>query len=306
MEEPSNPGGGGGHGGGRSVVSAGGGGVASLRGESAVDDLDKLWPSRPSSAAAILAQIWVDHLANSERFTHGVGVVDFNSEIWEVRIHLDGVDNMERKIGRDDITYMNIVAMIENLGYSIRDSIYCRQSDGKDRRAVVAKKQSYASHSSGTSAVGVVVKYAAPVVYDFGPPVVYAVDTESQVFTSQTSSTASFGNPHQCTQESTNLQKGKAIQIAENVDDAIFGVEDDGDGSIFFDMGEADFAAMEEIRRKEDMDITEKIEEMRRKREDPMLHCEGDTDIEDIYVTTDDNEHEFQAALSHPNFRNPV
>jgi hypothetical protein len=31
------------------------------------------------------------------------------------------------------------------------------------------------------------------------------------------------------------------------------------------------------------MEIAEKIEEMRRKREDPMLHCEGDTDIEDIY-----------------------
>jgi hypothetical protein len=52
-------------------------------------------------------------------------------EIWEVRIHLDGVDNLERKIGHDDITYMIIFAMIENQGYSIRDSIYCRQSDGR-------------------------------------------------------------------------------------------------------------------------------------------------------------------------------
>jgi hypothetical protein len=37
--------------------------------------------------------------------------------------------------------------------------------------------------------------------------------------------------------------------------------------AIFFDMGEADFTAMEEIRRKEDEDIAEKIEKMRRKRE---------------------------------------
>jgi hypothetical protein len=39
---------------------------------------------------------------------------------------------VERKIEREDITYMNIVGMIENKGYSIRDYIYCRQCDGKD------------------------------------------------------------------------------------------------------------------------------------------------------------------------------
>ncbi|KAM0929944.1 hypothetical protein ACQ4PT_001304 [Festuca glaucescens] len=323
MDEPSNLGGGGGHGGGRSMVSAGGGGVASLGGESTVDDLDELWSSLPSSAAAMLAQIWVDNPASSERFTHGLGGVDFDPEIWDVRIHFNGVDNLERKIGLDDIAYMNIFAMIENQGYSIRDSIYCRQSEGKDvlvennsiiydmlhmfesskvlnltvkRRAVVAKKHTYAGHRSGTSEVAIVVKYVAPVVYDFSPPIVYAVDNDNQVFTSQASSSAGSGNPYLCTQESTNIQKGNAIQIAENVDDAIFGEEDDGDGSIFFDMGEADFAAMEEIRRKEDMERVEKIEEMIRKREDPMLHYEGDTDIEDIYVTAGDNAHEIQAA----------
>jgi hypothetical protein len=26
-------------------------------------------------------------------------------EIWEVRFHLDGKDNIERKIGRSDVTY---------------------------------------------------------------------------------------------------------------------------------------------------------------------------------------------------------
>jgi hypothetical protein len=61
----------------------------------------------------------------------------------------------------------------------------------------VAKKQSYASQSSGTSAVCHVAKYAAPFVYDFSPCVVYVVDIEGQVFTSQTSSAEGFGNPYQ-------------------------------------------------------------------------------------------------------------
>jgi hypothetical protein len=50
-------------------------------------------------------------------------------------------------------------------------------------------------------------------------------------------------------------------------------------------MGEEDFDMMQEMRRKEQIEINERIEEMRKKREDPLLHCEGDTDIEDIFVT---------------------
>jgi hypothetical protein len=32
-------------------------------------------------------------------------------EIWEVRLHFEGVDNLERRIGHDDVTYMNLLAM---------------------------------------------------------------------------------------------------------------------------------------------------------------------------------------------------
>jgi hypothetical protein len=222
---------------------------------------------------------------------------------------LDGVDNLERKIDRDDITYMNLVAMIETQGYSIRDSMYCTQSDGrvilvesnaviyelleifestrvlslsvKRRAAVVAKNQTNAVQSSGTNA-DVVIKYSPQFVFDLTPPPVFSVDTDGQVFTSQ------------CTQQSTNIQKGK--QAAADDDDAIYAeVDDDADECAFFDMGEADFAAMEEIRRKEDEEIAEKIEEMRRKREDPMLHCEEDTDIEDLFVN-EDNATESEAS----------
>lgn len=176
MEEPTNPGGGGGHRGGSSGASAGGGGVATVGGRSCVDDLDEPWPSRPSSAAAKLAQIWVDNPATADRFTLGFGGVDLDPEIWEVRIHFDGLDNLERKLGRDDITYLNLVGLIETQGYSIRDSIYCRKSKGmeliennakiyellelfdsskvlnltvKRGRAVVAKKLNYAGQGSG-------------------------------------------------------------------------------------------------------------------------------------------------------------
>jgi hypothetical protein len=163
---------------------------------------------------------------------------------------LDGVDNLERKIGRDDITYINIVAMIETQGYSIRDSIYCRQSDGKDmlvennaiiyemlhmfestrvfnltvkkRDDVVTKKQTSTGQSSGTSELGVVIKCTPQLVYDFSPALVFSVKTKGQVFTSQASSSGGSGNPYQCTQQSTNIQKGNEKQTADNIDDAIY------------------------------------------------------------------------------------
>ena len=133
----------------------------------------------------------------------------------------------------------------------------------KRRAAVVSKTQTCAQQ--GGSAVGFV-----------------------GMFAQQGGSNVASQFPYMSTQESTNAGKGKAVQT----DDA----QDDGN-DIFFDMGEADFAAMEEIRRKEDMEIAEKIEEMRRIREDPLLHCEGDTDIEDIYVVPEENSNENQVAI---------
>ena len=82
MEAPSNPGGGGGgHGGVSGVASSASGGGASVGGGSGVDDLDELWLSRPSTAAAMLAQIWVDNPAMSYRFTSGLGGVEYVSPL---------------------------------------------------------------------------------------------------------------------------------------------------------------------------------------------------------------------------------
>jgi hypothetical protein len=50
-------------------------------------------------------------------------------EVWEVIIHLDGLDNLERRIARDDIIVMNLYAMIETHGFGFSDSMYCRQGE---------------------------------------------------------------------------------------------------------------------------------------------------------------------------------
>ena len=190
-------------------------------------------------------------------------------EIWEVRIHFDGLDNVERKLGRDDITYMNILALIETQGYGIRDSVYCRKGEGMDLVENNAKIYELLEHFNATKALNLTVKrgraavpekinkpvhlpaagraivrYADQVVYDLSPAPVYVVDDDGAVIPSQVSSVGSQSqyqgnNPYVATQESINVavDKGKSIEIEEDVGSE----EEDG----YFSMGEEDFAAME-------------------------------------------------------------
>ncbi|KAK1600883.1 hypothetical protein QYE76_018235 [Lolium multiflorum] len=73
MEEPTNPRGGGG---GQSSYSATGG--SGDQAGTVVDDLDELWPMRPSMAAAMLALVWMGNSASSSRFTSGLDGVEYS------------------------------------------------------------------------------------------------------------------------------------------------------------------------------------------------------------------------------------
>jgi hypothetical protein len=118
------------------------------------------------------------------------------------------------------------------------------------------------------------------------PHVVYSVDDDTARCTTRLA-VLQAGNqsayPYVCTQQSQNVSKGKGVSVAESDEEAHneAGYED-------FDMGEAEFSVMEEFRRKEEMEIAELIEKMRKQREDPRMHCEGDTDIEDLFVADED------------------
>jgi hypothetical protein len=76
MEEEATPGGVAGGGSGQARAGGVGGGAGGDGDGSDIDELEELWPSRPSSAAAMLARIWVDSLATSERWTTGLGGVE--------------------------------------------------------------------------------------------------------------------------------------------------------------------------------------------------------------------------------------
>ena len=47
-----------------------------------------------------------------------------DDEEWKVRFHLLDIDNLERTIFLSDITYWNLIALIEIEGFSSRDFMY--------------------------------------------------------------------------------------------------------------------------------------------------------------------------------------
>jgi hypothetical protein len=47
-----------------------------------------------------------------------------DDDVWDVRLHFEGPDNLERQIGELYITYMNQLSMIELKGYRITNSMY--------------------------------------------------------------------------------------------------------------------------------------------------------------------------------------
>jgi hypothetical protein len=54
-----------------------------------------------------------------------------DDEVWEVRFHFCGEDNLERTMCRSDITVLNLFSLIEMHGYGIRDPMYYVREKGK-------------------------------------------------------------------------------------------------------------------------------------------------------------------------------
>ncbi|KAE8797274.1 hypothetical protein D1007_27519 [Hordeum vulgare] len=71
-----------------------------------------------------LPEMWVDNPTTSHHLTSGVGGVFLDENIWEVRIHFDAREPLERKLSSSDITYLNLVALMETQGFHAYDFLF--------------------------------------------------------------------------------------------------------------------------------------------------------------------------------------
>ena len=79
-------------------------------------------------------------------------------EVWDVQINFGGLDNIERRMAREDITYLNIIALIETKGYSMNDSIYCSKSDHMELIVNNYKLYELLDHFEGEKSLHLTVK----------------------------------------------------------------------------------------------------------------------------------------------------
>ncbi|KAM0871121.1 hypothetical protein ACQ4PT_039587 [Festuca glaucescens] len=188
-------------------------------------------------SAAALAKVWKANLTQSHRFTSSLGGVELDDDIWDIRFHFDGIDNLERTVGRSDITFMNLLSLIESVGYGIRDKMYYVKEEGRgvpvmsqiDGMSKVTKMVQLYEHKQCISITVVRANSqlsaninrpsteAQVPIAEIGEPVVYSVDHEGVLFNSQESEINS-DYLYMCTQQSNNnnLEKGKQLIVLED------------------------------------------------------------------------------------------
>ncbi|KAM0894566.1 hypothetical protein ACQ4PT_024396 [Festuca glaucescens] len=81
------------------------------------------------AAAALAKTVIASPTKSSHRWASSLGSVDLDDDIWEIRFHFHGEDNLERTLGRSDITVLNLLALVEGHGYGIRDLMYYHKAE---------------------------------------------------------------------------------------------------------------------------------------------------------------------------------
>jgi hypothetical protein len=89
------------------------------------------------------------------------------------------------------------------------------------------------------------------------------------------------------TQESVICEKNKhAAEMAEGEEDEESGEEEtDDELAAWMHLSQFDPVAADKKRREEEAELQQTIAKMKKRKVDPILHCEGETDVEDIYDT---------------------
>nr|XP_045086430.1 uncharacterized protein LOC109771369 [Aegilops tauschii subsp. strangulata] len=287
------------------------------------------------AAARAFAKAVKEDPEGSHHYASSFGGVSLNDEVWEVRFHFHDRDNLERSLNVDDITFYNLIALIELEGYGMTDFMYYVRDPGvgvsgmeeltdddkveemlddlvvKGQKVVnITVIRSDAPRPSDLN-IGPVCEEQVP-LSKIGVPVVYEIDTAGVLFPSPT-------KPQQVpvqvinTQESTFL-KQKCAPVAE------FAMEQDQDQEQIEQLMEQKRnEEIEKFRKKgkekekykaakrklpelmaedftdsdsdtdllADEDIIARLEAMKKHRDDPLHHIEGDTD-EDWFPSFDE------------------
>ncbi|CAM0951235.1 unnamed protein product [Alopecurus aequalis] len=298
------------------VDGADGAAVGASRGYSPVEGGPH--PLEVRAAVAFAKAVLSSPAKSSYQLCSALGPVDLDDDIWEVRFHFPGLDNLERTLSRSDITVLNLLALIEGHGYGIRDGMYYVKEKGCGYKGMelidnMGKVEEMLAlyELKKILTITVLKKNASwPVGFnleDGGPaqitePVVISVDKEGVNYISSDEeglypvAVDLSEVVHLGTQQSCNFQKmmrGQDISASDDIS---------SDDDFYYDRGEynpeehnrmveEEWEVVKKLQRQkrerepdqETTAILAKLRLQKKQREDSLLHYEGDTDVEEIF-----------------------
>ncbi|CAM0947440.1 unnamed protein product [Alopecurus aequalis] len=298
------------------VDGADGAAVGASRGYSPVEGGPH--PLEVRAAVAFAKAVLSSPAKSSYQLCSALGPVDLDDDIWEVRFHFPGLDNLERTLSRSDITVLNLLALIEGHGYGIRDGMYYVKEKGcgykgmelidsmgkvEEMLALYELKKILTItvlKKNASWPVGFNLEYGGPA--EITEPVVISVDKEGVNHISSDEEGLYLVAVdlsevvHLGTQQSCNFQKmmrGHDISASDDIS---------SDDDFYYDRGEynpeehnrmveEEWEVVKKLQRQkrerepdqETTAILAKLRLQKKQREDSLLHYEGDTDVEEIF-----------------------
>ncbi|KAM0827832.1 hypothetical protein ACQ4PT_067931 [Festuca glaucescens] len=254
-------------------------------GEGLFDGVDYYGSSNPVApeslfqrSEAALAKVWKANPTQSHCFTSSLGGVELADDIWDIRFHFDGIDNLERTVGRSDITFMNLLSLAESVGYGIRDKMYYVKEEGRGvpRMSLIdgmskvneivqlyEHKQCISINVSNNNNLEkgkqlIVLEDEGPVTVNMANADCYGVYSDEEM-----------------AEVSESEEQGEEDSDADNYDDKGEDNDDDKGEDNDDDKGEDNDGK------------NQRMSGLKRKKVESMRHCVGDTDVEDLYPVED-------------------
>ena len=197
-------------------------------------------------------------------------------------------------MARSEIRYLNLLSIMEAEGYGICDTMYYVKDEGEGLAGLDAVDSSskveemIRKYESSKKVVLTVMRDKRKQAIVLSPVKCMKAAKSPQVHIDLDIVEGSHITDQFQTQSSVYCE-----QFEAQADDNQMSEEEEGekseDSDSWWDEGQYDRVTAEEMRRKDEEELRRTLAEMKRKRNDPLLHCEGDTDVEDIF----DNQAEY-------------
>ena len=215
--------------------------------------------------------------------------------MWSIEIHFEDNQHMDRKIGKCDITYLNLLSLIESKGYCYRDSMYCLVEgvpgyelvDGMGKVLQMVKK---CEHKQAMSLVVMQGqnKPSFSMLSAFAAAHSFALDDDDDEVM-YLGSQEIIPVEYLFTQQSNNMKRGKEVIVEENMADSLSDLDVCSDDEFMFEAGDMVADDLDSQLREEKIELSQRLMEIKRRREHPDEHIEGDTDVEDLFFYSDND-----------------